>query len=142
MGPIDWEAFARHRQASIGLVLLAALILVALLTPYLAPFDPNAQHAVVATRFLPPSVAHPLGTDRFGRDVLSRVLYGARISLTFGFVAVAIAMTVGKLVGSVAGYCGRGRWLASMPASTCCSASPVSSFSSLSWRCSSRTWAS
>jgi peptide/nickel transport system permease protein len=105
-GPIDWEAFARHRQASIGLVLLAALILVALLTPYLAPFDPNAQHAVVATRFLSPSAAHPLGTDRFGRDVLSRVLYGARISLTIGFVAVAIAMTVGTLVGSGAGLAG------------------------------------
>lgn len=105
-GPIDWEAFARHRQASIGLVLLGALVIVALLTPYLAPFDPNAQHAVVATRFLPPSVAHPLGTDRFGRDVLSRVIYGARISLTIGFVAVAIAITVGSLVGSGAGLVG------------------------------------
>jgi peptide/nickel transport system permease protein len=105
-GPIDWQAFGRHRQASVGLVLLAALILVALLTPYLAPFDPNAQHAVVATRFLPPSALHPLGTDRFGRDVLSRVLYGARISLSIGIVAVTIAVTVGALVGSGAGLAG------------------------------------
>ncbi len=105
-GAVDWTAFARHRQASVGMVLLVTLVLVALLTPYLAPFDPNAQHAVVATRFLPPSALHPLGTDRFGRDVLSRVLYGARISLTIGFVAVAIAITVGTLVGSGAGLVG------------------------------------
>jgi len=105
-GPVDWEAFGRHRQASIGLVLLGALVLVALLTPYLAPYDPNAQHAVVATRFLSPSLAHPLGTDRFGRDVLSRALYGARISLSIGFVAVAIAISIGTLVGAGAGMAG------------------------------------
>ncbi|HKK07943.1 MAG TPA: ABC transporter permease, partial [Gemmatimonadota bacterium] len=105
-GPVDWAAFARHRQASVGLVLLGALLLIALLTPYLAPYDPNAQHAVVATRFLPPSAAHPLGTDRFGRDVLSRALYGARISLSIGFVAVAIAVSVGTLVGAGAGMAG------------------------------------
>ena len=105
-GPVDWEAFGRHRQAAVGLVLLGALILVALLTPYLAPYDPNAQHAVVATRFLSPSAAHPLGTDRFGRDVLSRALYGARISLSIGFVAVAIAISIGTLVGAGAGMAG------------------------------------
>lgn len=105
-GPVDWEAFARHRQASVGLVLLVALILGALLTPYLAPYDPNVQHAVVATRFHPPSAAHLLGTDRFGRDVFSRVLYGARISLSIGFVAVAIAVTLGTLVGAGAGMAG------------------------------------
>ncbi|HKK09061.1 MAG TPA: ABC transporter permease, partial [Gemmatimonadota bacterium] len=105
-GPVDWEAFGRHRQAAVGLVLLGALILVTLLTPYLAPYDPNAQHAVVATRFLPPSLAHPLGTDRFGRDVLSRALYGARISLSIGFVAVAIAISLGTLLGAGAGMAG------------------------------------
>lgn len=101
-----WGRFARHRQASAGLVLLAALGLCALLTPYLSPHDPDRQERVVETRFQPPSLAHPMGTDRFGRDVLSRVLYGARISLGIGTVAVVIAITLGILVGAVGGYAG------------------------------------
>ncbi len=101
-----WGRFARHRQASAGLVLLAALGLCALLTPYLAPHDPDRQERVVETRFQPPSLEHPMGTDRFGRDVLSRVLYGARISLGIGTVAVAIAITLGTLVGALGGYAG------------------------------------
>jgi peptide/nickel transport system permease protein len=77
----------------------------ALLTPYLAPYDPAAQGAdIVATRFQPPSLDHPMGTDRFGRDVFSRVLYGGRVSLAIGFIAIAIAITLGSLVGAVAGY--------------------------------------
>lgn len=100
-----WRAFRRHRTASLGLLLVGILVLAALLTPLLAPYDPAAQGAdIVATRFQAPSLAHPLGTDRFGRDVFSRVLYGSRISLGIGFVAVAIAITLGTLVGAVAGY--------------------------------------
>ena len=106
-GPAGVRArFGRHRQASAGLVLLAALGTCALLTPYLAPHDPDRQERVVETRFQPPSLEHPMGTDRFGRDVLSRVLYGARISLGIGTLAVAIAITLGTLVGAVGGYVG------------------------------------
>ena len=99
-----WRGFRRHRQAAVGLFLMGALCLAALLAPYLAPYDPNAQGDIVATRYLAPSWAHPLGTDRFGRDVLSRVLFGARISLSIGFLAVGIAVTLGTVVGAVAGY--------------------------------------
>ncbi len=100
-----WEAFRRHRFAMLGLGLLAGLALMALLTPYLAPYDPAAQGAdLIATRFRPPSLSHPMGTDRFGRDVFSRVLYGGRISLAIGVVAVAIAITLGSLLGAIAGY--------------------------------------
>lgn len=100
-----WDAFRRHRLAMAGLGLVATLALLALLTPYLAPYDPAVQGAdIVATRFQPPSWAHPMGTDRFGRDLLSRVLYGGRVSLMVGTLAVVIAMTLGSLVGAVAGY--------------------------------------
>jgi len=102
---LAWRAFRRHRQAMLGLGLVLILGLAALLTPYLAPFDPAVQGAdIVATRFQPPSASHLMGTDRFGRDVFSRVLYGARISLSIGFLAVAIAVSLGTLLGALSGY--------------------------------------
>jgi len=103
---LAWRRFRRHRQAMLGLVLMIGLALAALTTPFLAPFDPDAQEDIVNTRYLSPSLTHPMGTDRFGRDVYSRILYGARISLSIGFVAVAIAISLGTLVGMVAGYFG------------------------------------
>lgn len=106
---LAWRIFRRHRQAVLGLGLMSILCLSAVLTPYLAPYDPDAQGDIVATRYQPPSLSHPMGTDRFGRDVLSRVLYGARISLSIGFSAVLIAISLGTLVGAVAGY-ERGWW--------------------------------
>jgi peptide/nickel transport system permease protein len=99
--------FRRNRLAMIGLVIMSFIYLVMLMAPYLAPYDPNAQEDIVRTRYLPPSAEHPMGTDKFGRDVLSRVIYGARISLTIGFIAVAISVTMGTLVGAMSGYFGR-----------------------------------
>ncbi|UCG77077.1 MAG: ABC transporter permease [Gemmatimonadota bacterium] len=101
-----WSRFARHRQAALGLILLAVLTLSALLAPALAPYDPDVQADIVSTRYQPPSLSHPMGTDRFGRDVFSRVLYGARISLSIGLLAVLIAITVGTAIGAVAGFFG------------------------------------
>ncbi len=97
--------FQRHHQAVLGLALLAALTVVTLLTPILAPFDPDALNLATG-RLLAPSAAHWMGTDELGRDLLSRVLYGARISLIIGFLAVLIAITLGTTVGAVAGYAG------------------------------------
>jgi len=97
--------FRRHRQAMLGLGLLVVLTLATLLTPILAPYDPDAVN-LAAGRLLGPSGAHWMGTDELGRDILSRVLYGARISLAIGFLAVAIAITLGTAVGAVAGYAG------------------------------------
>src|SRR5690606_690651 len=71
-----------------------------------APHDPIVQTDIVRTSYLPPSAEHWLGTDQFGRDVLSRIIYGARISLSIAFVAVAISITVGTLLGAIAGYFG------------------------------------
>ncbi len=105
-GRETWQRFARHRQALLGLLLIVLLAATALLAPAVAPYDPDAQDDIVATRYRPPSASHPMGTDRFGRDVLSRVVYGARISLSIGFLAVSIAITIGTAVGALAGFLG------------------------------------
>ncbi|MEX1256512.1 MAG: ABC transporter permease [Gemmatimonadota bacterium] len=100
------RAFRKNRVAVAGLLAVAAFYLVALLTPFLAPFDPAAQGNLLTERFLSPSAAHPLGTDQFARDVLSRMLYGARVSLSIGFIAVGISISIGTIVGAVAGFIG------------------------------------
>lgn len=110
VGVSQWDlavrAFSKNRTAVAGLVVIALLYLVALLTPLLAPYDPTFQGDLLAERYVGPSAAHPLGTDQFARDVLSRLLYGARISLLIGFVSVGISVTIGTLLGSVAGFVG------------------------------------
>ncbi len=99
--------FRRNRMALVGLAVMLFLYLVTLLTPLIAPYDPTAQGDIVLTRYLPPSFEHLMGTDKFGRDIFTRVLYGARISLTIGFIAVGLGVLLGGLIGSVAGYFGR-----------------------------------
>jgi peptide/nickel transport system permease protein len=88
----------------IGLTLIALFAASAILAPILAPMDPAEQTLVL--RLKPPSLEHLLGMDQLGRDVLSRLLFGARISLTVGFLVVASAGTIGTLVGLISGYAG------------------------------------
>jgi peptide/nickel transport system permease protein len=105
---IAWRRFRRSRIAVAGLAVLFVLYVVTLLTPFLAPYG-HAEEVgsnLVLVRLLPPSGEYLLGTDRLGRDMLSRILYGARISLTIGFVATAISVFVGTAIGAVAGYAG------------------------------------
>ena|SRR5215472_8067526 len=95
----------RNRGVVVGLLMVAALFLVALLSPVISPHDPIATAPDNA--YLPPlSPGHVLGTDELGRDQLSRVLWGARVSLPVAFVAVAVGLTVGGLIGLVSGYAG------------------------------------
>lgn len=94
----------RHPMAWIGGGIVATVALLALLAPWIAPYDPDAIH--VQSILLPPSWAHWCGTDTLGRDVFSRMLFGARVSLAVGFVAVGIAVAIGVLIGSLAGYWG------------------------------------
>ncbi len=103
---IAWREFRKNRLAVVGLYIMIALYLATLLSAYLAPYDPSLFENIKATRHLPPSLEHLMGTDRFGRDVFSRVLYGARISLSIGFIAVGISVTIGTLVGAVSGFFG------------------------------------
>src|SRR5262245_9975922 len=87
-----------------GLVLIAILALIAISAPLIAPTDPLKQ--VLSTRLNPPSAEHWLGTDQLGRDILSRMIYGARISLLIGLIVVGLAASLGTFVGLVAGYVG------------------------------------
>jgi peptide/nickel transport system permease protein len=99
-----WRAFSRNRLAIIGGVIVTCLALLAIMAPAIAPWDPNRPD--VRKILDPPSARHLLGTDQLGRDVLSRMLFGARVSLAVGFVSVGIAATIGILLGSAAGYHG------------------------------------
>jgi peptide/nickel transport system permease protein len=99
-----WQAFAKNRLAVAGGAVVVSLVLLALLAPMLAPSDPNRPN--LRNMLGKPTGAHPLGTDQLGRDVLSRMLYGARVSLAVGFVSVGIAAAIGIVLGSLAGYRG------------------------------------
>src|SRR5262249_31959056 len=99
-----WRQFRRNRSGMLGLYLVLVIVTIAILTPFLAPYDPDALE--VGPKLVPPNLQYWMGTDEFRRDVFSRVLYGARISLSIGFVAVVLAATIGTIVGSVAGYFG------------------------------------
>ncbi|MBB1624361.1 ABC transporter permease [Achromobacter sp. UMC71] len=99
-----WQALARNRLSWIGIGLLVLIVLAAVLAPWLAPHDPLQQN--IAYRLEPPSADFWLGTDSYGRDVLSRLIYGARVSLLVGFVAILIAMCIGSALGILAGYVG------------------------------------
>ncbi len=102
-------AFRRFRgnALAVGAVyLIVALYLVAVLAPILAPYDPAAIENVLETRYLAPSGQHLFGTDEFGRDLFSRAVYGARVSLSVGLLAVFVAVCVGTVYGAVAGFFG------------------------------------
>lgn len=89
-----------------ALVILLLVVLAGLLAPLVAPYDPAAQPDIVALKNLPPSFAHPFGTDPYSRDVFSRVIYGARLSLTIGLLATLVSLTLGVAYGAISGYAG------------------------------------
>ncbi|MEW6326301.1 MAG: oligopeptide ABC transporter permease [Thermodesulfobacteriota bacterium] len=99
-----WRRFKRHRLGLIGAIIVFILFAVSLAAPVLSPYDPS--YIDIKSILEPPSYEHPLGTDQLGRDVLSRIIWGGRISLMVGFVAVGIAMVIGVFLGAVAGYYG------------------------------------
>ena len=98
------RTFAHNRTALLGLAISVVVTAVCLLAPYL-PLDDPLEHSM-AQRFRPPSAEHLLGTDDFGRDVLSRVIWGGRISLLVGVLSVILAMSLGAVIGLIAGYTG------------------------------------
>jgi peptide/nickel transport system permease protein len=100
-----WRYFKRKWLAVGGMMMLVIIFLIAGFAFFLAPYDPGKTD--VSLKLKPPSYQHYLGTDQLGRDVFSRMLYGSRVSLSVGFVAVAISILIGILVGAIAGYYGR-----------------------------------
>lgn len=96
--------FLRHRLAIVGLVILAIMIVLAVLAPWIAPYDPTKLDLRALKQ--PPSLAHPFGTDTVGYDVFSRFVWGARTSLIVGFGAVAVSVTIGTTLGVLSGYYG------------------------------------
>jgi peptide/nickel transport system permease protein len=96
----------RKRSSRVALFVLGVIVLLGLLAPLVAPYDPAAQPDIVFQKSLPPSFAHPFGTDPYSRDVLSRVIYGARLSLMIGVLATIVSLTFGVAYGAIAGYAG------------------------------------
>lgn len=99
-----WRQVSRNRFAMIGFVILILMAIVAIFAPFIAPFDPVQMNLTGGLK--PPSAEHWLGTDKLGRDILSRLIYGARISLVVGFIVEGIAVTLGVTLGAIAGYFG------------------------------------
>lgn len=100
----SWRAFAKRRLAVVGAALVAFEVLLAVLAPVLAPYPPSQQNFRAVLQ--PPSATHRLGTDDLGRDIMSRLLFGAQISLQVGIVAVLLAAVIGVPLGLVVGYVG------------------------------------
>ena len=94
----------KNKMAMVGLTILLGMVIIALLTPWIAPYEYDAQNLDLGAS--PPSTAHWLGTDVFGRDQLTRIMYGSRVSLMVGFIATAVALLIGVFWGATAGYLG------------------------------------
>jgi peptide/nickel transport system permease protein len=107
---VFWRYFKRNKLAVGGMALILITFFIAASASLLAPYDPGKTD--VSMKLKPPSLEHFLGTDQLGRDVFSRMLFGSRVSLSVGFVAVAISICIGILVGAMAGY--YGRWIDSL----------------------------
>jgi peptide/nickel transport system permease protein len=99
-----WRTFIRNRLAVVGLVLVILLVCLSIAAPIVAPGDPFEQDT--ATRLRPPSQAHPLGQDTYGRDIFARLLHAGRVSLLVGVCSVLLGGTIGTIIGLVAGFAG------------------------------------
>ncbi|WP_342411972.1 oligopeptide ABC transporter permease [Bacillus sp. FSL K6-1560] len=102
MTKIFFEKFFKNRLAVVGGIILTVIILMAVFAPFIAPYSPESQSLL--NKLKPPSAQNLMGTDKFGRDIFTRVLYGARVSLLVGFASVIGAITIGTVVGALAGY--------------------------------------
>ncbi|WP_368650369.1 oligopeptide ABC transporter permease [Bacillus inaquosorum] len=102
MTRIFFEKFFKNKLAVVGGIILTVIILMAIFAPFIAPYSPESQSLL--NKLKPPSPKNLMGTDKFGRDIFTRVLYGARVSLLVGFVSVVGAITIGTVVGALAGY--------------------------------------
>lgn len=105
---LAWKRFKRKKLGLIGLSLVLMITVMGIFAPLLALYDPNDQSALIygPGSYAPPSLAHPLGTDRFGFDVYSRILYGARTALIVGILTAILSSIIGIMIGAIAGFLG------------------------------------
>jgi peptide/nickel transport system permease protein len=101
-----WLRFLKNKTAVLGLVIFCIILAVAVAAPWLTSYDNVVVKMNIAERLLPPGTAHWLGTDELGRDILARIVYGARVSLLIGFSAILVSLMVGLVLGGTAGYYG------------------------------------
>lgn len=101
-----WFRFKKNKLAILGMALLVFLIAVAIVAPLLADYEADAIKQNMKERLQPPSKEHIFGTDRYGRDVFARVVFGARVSLSIGLASILISLIIGTLIGAVSGYYG------------------------------------
>ncbi|HZW49331.1 MAG TPA: ABC transporter permease, partial [Bacillota bacterium] len=99
-----WSRFLKHKMAVVSLFVIVLLLLIALLAPFISPYDPDAVDPI--NRLSGPNAAHLLGQDQLGRDILSRIIWGSRVSLSIGFLAGSISLVVGVFLGALAGFYG------------------------------------
>jgi peptide/nickel transport system permease protein len=99
-----WRSFRRHKPAMIGSLIILLMALTAIFAPSLTPYDPEAIN--LDAQLQPPSLAHPMGTDELGRDFMTRIFFGGRVSLSIGITAMILAVTIGVTVGGLAGFYG------------------------------------
>jgi peptide/nickel transport system permease protein len=104
MAQMVWRSYSRHRPAMIGTAIVMVFALTAVFAQYLTPFDPEKTD--LQNMLQPPSAEHWLGTDELGRDLMTRIFYGGRVSLSIGVMAMALAVAVGAVVGGLAGFYG------------------------------------
>ena len=104
MRSMIWRHFRRHHMAMAGVMVLAIMIFGVITVSWLSPYDP--EKSSMRERRQPPSIEHPMGTDTLGRDMLTRILYGGRISLSIGLMATVVGVAIGTLIGSMSGYYG------------------------------------
>ncbi|HIW48996.1 MAG TPA: ABC transporter permease [Firmicutes bacterium] len=101
-----WRRFIKNRMAMIGLILFAIMLIIAVVSPLFINYETDVIQQTISERFMSPSAEHLFGTDQFGRDIFSRVLWGARISMSVGVAVVIISLIIGSILGAVAGFFG------------------------------------
>jgi peptide/nickel transport system permease protein len=104
MTQLIWHAYRRHKPAMVGTAIILIFALSAIFASYISPWDPEKTN--LDAMLQPPSAKHLMGTDELGRDLLTRILYGGRVSLSIGVMAMALAVSVGAIIGGVAGFYG------------------------------------
>ncbi len=101
---LNWETIKKNRNLTVGVILLSFLLIILIISLFYTPYDPNKMNT--RAKFETPSLAHPLGTDNFGRDILSRVMKGTQMVFLIGLCSIAIGLAAGLMLGALAGYFG------------------------------------